>query len=839
MLPSVIGMAARRLRLARAEAAEPSAPVTTKPYDPARLLPVLMLLFLGSGCSALIYEIVWYQLLQLAIGSTAVSLGILLATFMGGLGLGSYLLPRLVPDSGTDPRRPLLLYAAIEAGIAVLGLIELFLIPLIERLYVAGANTGALGMFLRATTCAIALLPPTILMGASLPAIARWAKSTPRGVSWWGLLYGINTGGAVLGCLVAGFFLMPKFDTVVATLVAVAINALVAVISVFTARLIPATADAPAITESRDETDDAESGTASHVPIYVAIGISGACAMGAQVVWTRNMGLMLGATVYAFSNILAAFLVGLGGGAALGAAMARGRSPRSALGWCQILAVFGIAWTSYNISTALPNWPIDTYYAASPIYIFQIDFVRSLWAVLPPTIIWGASVPLAFAAAARSGARSGDAGRTVGGVYAANTAGAIVGALVVSLALVPYAGSQVTQRALMALSAAGALVALWSWLSSGRAIRGAIATAAVAAAVWAIVNVDPVPGNLIAWGRRTPVLSSTARMLESIEGVNSSFAFSHDVGNNGVQFHVGGRVEASELWQDMRMERMLGHLPALAAEPKTVLVVGFGAGVTAGTFTQYPSVERIVICEMEPRIPPMSTKYFSKQNYNVLHDPRTSIHYDDARHFVLTSKDKFDLITSDPIHPFVKGSASLYSKEYFEMVRDHLNPGGIVTQWVPLYESDPETVKSEIATFFEVFPGGQIFANLNNGLGYDLVLMARQGGPSRIDIDAIMTRFNSPSYLPVAQSLQEVGFASPFELFGSFTAAHADAREWLAGAAINRDKDLRLQYLAGLALNQQTGDNIFRQILPYRKWPSGAFAGSDAGLSALRDALVQ
>ena len=203
-------------------------------HDPARFLPILMLLFAGSGCSALIYEIVWFQLLQLAIGSTAVSLGVLLATFMGGLALGSWLLPRLAPADGPRARNPLAVYGAIEAGIAVCGLIELFLIPAMERVYVAGAHLEMFGMLLRGLFCAVVLLPPTILMGASLPAIARWAKD--RGASWWGVLYGINTAGAVAGCILAGFYLLPKFDTVIATLVAVAINLMIAVVSFLAAR---------------------------------------------------------------------------------------------------------------------------------------------------------------------------------------------------------------------------------------------------------------------------------------------------------------------------------------------------------------------------------------------------------------------------------------------------------------------------------------------------------------------------------------------------------------------------------------------------------------------------
>ena len=201
----------------------------TKPasFDASRFFPVLLLLFAGSGCSALIYEIVWYQLLQLAIGSTAVSLGVLLATFMGGLCVGSVGLPRL----GLARRHPLRIYAVLEAGIALCGILVLFGLPYIDRVYVAGAEHGLPGMLLRGLICAVCLLPPTVLMGASLPAIVRWVESTPRGVSRWGLLYVGNTVGAVFGCLLAGFYLLRIYNTATATYVAAAINLVVAAAS--------------------------------------------------------------------------------------------------------------------------------------------------------------------------------------------------------------------------------------------------------------------------------------------------------------------------------------------------------------------------------------------------------------------------------------------------------------------------------------------------------------------------------------------------------------------------------------------------------------------------------
>src|SRR4051794_10451648 len=181
---------------------------TPAPASARRYLPLLLLLFAGSGCSALIYEIVWYQLLQLVIGSSAISLGVLLATFMGGLCLGSLALPRL---AWARKQHPLRVYAKVEFGIALFGVLVLFGIPLLDGVYASAVGHGLPAILLRAFICALGLIPPTFLMGASLPAAARWIETTPEGVSWMGFLYGSNTTGAVFGCLLAGFYLLREF----------------------------------------------------------------------------------------------------------------------------------------------------------------------------------------------------------------------------------------------------------------------------------------------------------------------------------------------------------------------------------------------------------------------------------------------------------------------------------------------------------------------------------------------------------------------------------------------------------------------------------------------------
>lgn len=787
-------------------------------------LPVLLLLFAGSGCSALIYEIVWYQLLELVIGSTAISLGVLLAAFMGGLCLGSWLWPRLVPGR----QHPLRLYAWIELGIGACGLLALFGMPLIDRIYITAVGHGLPAILIRALVCAICLLPPTMLMGASLPAAARWIETDAQGVAWMGLLYAANTAGAVSGCVLAGFYLLRVYDLAAATLVAAGLNGLVALAS-----LLMAWRSSYRIREGEPQSEKPVLGP---WPVYASIALSGACALGAEVVWTRLLGLLLGATVYTFSIILAVFLVGLGIGSSAGALLARQLTkPRFALGCCQMLLAGAVAWTAYMLADSLPYWPVNPLLSTDAWFTFQVDLVRCLWAILPAALLWGASFPLALAAVAAPGE---DPGRMVGGIYAANTAGAILGALSFSMLLIPRMGSARAERVLIVLSTFGAVLLLAPLVVSSRKKAGALALAAsVAAAVLLVATVPATPGILIAYGRRIMTSSSRARILYAGEGMNSSIAIS-EWDDGAVQFHVSGKVEASTEPYDMRLQRMLGHLPALFhPRPRSVLVVGFGAGVTAGSFTRYPSMQRIVICEMEPLVPRIASVYFPKENYDVLHDPRTRVVYDDARHFVLTSPDKFDIITSDPIHPWVKGSATLYSQEYFELVKAHLNPGGIVTQWVPLYETDLQTVKSEIATFFDVFPDGTVWANENGGGGYDIVL-AGQDGQAQIDLDAIEQRLGSAGYAGVAKSLSDVGFQSALGLLTTYAGRGPDLKPWLAGAQINRDGNLRLQYLAGLALNFSQENLIYDQMLSYRRFPEGLFAVSAARKAALRAALA-
>ncbi|MDA7980143.1 MAG: fused MFS/spermidine synthase [Pirellulales bacterium] len=843
------------------------------------VLPLLLIFFVGSGCAALMYEIVWFQMLRLVIGSSTVSLAVLLGTFMGGMCLGSLLLPRLVGSQ----HHPLRVYALLEIAIGALALVLFWLIPLVGHLYTDMLGHGLASILFRGLVCIVCLLPPTMLMGATLPAIARWVETTPRGVSRLGFFYGANIAGAVFGCLLAGFYLLRLYDSLVTTLIAVSINFIVGGLAIALSihsrhKAIDDTAPQGDAEQraSKQQREEVPASAPYAWTIYLAIALSGLTALGAEVVWTRLLSLLLGATTYTFSIILAVFLVGLGIGSSAGAALSkRIPSPRIGLAICQAALAAAIAWAAYMISGSLPWWPIDPVLAVSSWSSFQLDILRCAWAMLPASILWGASFPLALACVAAPGQ---DSGRLVGGVYAANTLGAIAGALGFSMGVIGEFGTQTGQQLMIWLTAGSAALVLAPPVfraiaeslaiilapevakenddaQTHRTLRHFSVVGLLAAAIglsgFLHDGVPEVPKGLIAYGRNMAAdgyyREGLLEYLAAYEGMNASIAISElrDEFGKTRNFHVSGKIVASNNPPDMRLQMMLGHIPALLhPNPKKVLIVGCGAGVTSGTFLLHPSVEEIVICEIETLIPSVANQWFGKENNRFLDDPRVKIINDDARHYIATTDETFDIITSDPIHPWVKGAAALYSTEYHELCKRRLNPNGIITLWVPLYESNKQAVKSELASFMQVFPDGTIWDNDDAGEGYDVVAMS---GIKQINLDSLQRRS-----MELKARARAAGALDPVDIINrrydlptdasimvsAFIGRGVDLKPWLDDAQINTDRNLRLQYLAGESFNEQTGKQTHDEMTRYTRFPEGFFTGSNAAeLDQLRQTI--
>ncbi len=423
-----------------------------RPGGPALVWIGVVLLFVGSGCAALIYEVVWFHLLRLVIGGSWVSMGILLASFMGGMCLGSFTLAWVVPARF----HPLRVYAALELAIGAIGGTLPWWLPSLSDWYLQVADESLTGISDRAAVAAVAILPATILMGATLPAVARWVKSTPEGLAQLGVFYGANIFGAVFGCLAAGFVLLPQTDAVFTSHVAAAINGLVAVAAFALATVMPYR---PAV-----DAAGADESTPRNAPaiVCVVIALSGFAALGAEVVWTRLLSLLFGSTVYTFAIILAVFLAGLGIGSTLAARWVRqsGR-PLLWLAIAQLAIVCVVPYANFMITRVVPYWQRPKPVVTEDVYaVFAHDTLRTGVAVLPAAFFWGASFPLALAAAGQGrGKWQGDAGRLVGQIYAANTRGAIVGSLVISAVSVPWIGYQHTQQMLVLVSGLAAALA--------------------------------------------------------------------------------------------------------------------------------------------------------------------------------------------------------------------------------------------------------------------------------------------------------------------------------------------------------------------------------------------
>jgi spermidine synthase len=768
----------------------------------------------------------------LVIGASALSIAIVLAGFMGGMFIGSLLVWRVVPSRW----HPLRIYAAVEVAIGVIGLLMPLVVPAARTIYVDLFGYGALGIALRAAVAGSMLLLPTALMGATLPAVARRYSGDSRGLTSVALLYGANTVGAVAGCLLTGFVLLPAWDIVAATAVAVALNLVVGATALWLSRQ-----SSPAPAQSVPGPDDATVSPPLPPPrmsvVYVVAALSGTTALGGQVVWTRLLSLLFGGTTYTFAIILAVFLGGLGIGSAIAASAIRRGERGQLLASCQFALVAAIAYAAVMIAKVIPYTstlrvvPVRTLQVLHTIYCIEV--------VLPAAILWGMSFPLALAIASAGRA---DAGRTSGDVYAANTVGAIVGALGASLVSIPIWGTRVSQQLLIGIAATSAAL-LYAWLYRTERADGAkasrpfppalIAALTLLTAAVAIRMVPALPPLFQANGRYIWLYNPRDAVPYVGEGAASTVAV-RESESRVRYFHVAGKVEASTDPMDLRTERVLGHLSALVhPQPESVLVVGLGAGVTAGAFVVHPEVKRIVICEIEPRVV-RAAGFFAPENHSVLSDPRVTVINDDARHFLATTHERFDIITSDPIHPWVRGNSVLFSQEYYAIVKERLKPGGLATQWVPLYETNEAAIRIQMRTFMDAFPRGTIWNTQSGHGGYDVVVLG-QIEPTHIDVPSAEARIESNPQLKA--SLADVRIGSAIDLFASYSARAADLALWFRDTPVNRDLSLKLEYISGLACDLQRADEIYASMTRSRTFPSDLFVASPPVVAQLRSRI--
>ena len=451
--------------------------------------------------------------------------------------------------------------------------------------------------------------------------------------------------------------------------------------------------------------------------------------------------------------------------------------------------------------------------------LHALHVVRAMVVILPGATLWGMSFPLALASAAVG---SDDTGKSSGYVYAANTVGAIIGAIGVSFVAIPVYGSHGAQRFLVVgagLSAAALLVA------TARLTRAAGASARrrslspfmpLAACALAAALLPGLATKFKAHGRYIWWIEEGDQYPYASEGAASTVAV-HIAPNGYSNFHVSGRVEATNNPNDLRTERLIADLSGLLhSGPESVLVVGMGAGITAGSLALYPEVKRVVICEIEPRVVG-AARQFARENYGALDNPKVQVVFDDARHFLATTREKFDIITSDPIHPWVRGNSILFSREYYAIVKDHLRPGGLASQWVPLYETSEEAIKIQLKTFVDAFPDGTVWNTMTGNRGYDVVLVGGRD-PLHVDATAIQTRLDRSPI--IAASLRDVRISSAVDLLATYGASAPDMNAWLAGAPVNRDFSLKLEYVSGLSINAMEQDAIYQHMTAGKAYPA-------------------
>jgi spermidine synthase len=787
----------------------------------AALLRLALAAAVLSGAAALVYEVVWLRMLGLVVGHAVDALTAVLAAFMGGLALGAALFGRLAGRL----RRPLVACAWLEGGVAayaVLLPVALTALPRASLPLRAALGLGYDGWSLMQTALACSLLlPPTVLMGGTLPLLSQAAgggHAAPARVA--GALYALNTGGAVLGVLAAGYWLLPSAGNRATGWVAAGANLAAAALLWEASRRAPLTrvgedGAPPGESQARRADGHDRASVAGRSPVAersqdpdgrawlipAAMAVSGAAAMVFEVAWTRALSLVIGSSTYAFSAMLVTVLVGIAAGSAVYAWRwgARPAGP-AALGVLEA-GVGGSAAIALLGFDRLPDLLLaGLRWSAAPGWVALLQLLLSAGVLLPAMLCIGASFPCALSATVVGGTR---VGRHVGRLYAANTAGAVAGVILGGLVLVPGWG---VHAALKTAIVAVLLLAAVLLAASGRgalrlvpAAASVVAAAAVALApAWDARVMSSAPAvyaktYLAAGERRLREIVAEETVLFYRDGRSGTVAVTRKGAHTLLR--INGKIEASTVI-DMPTQLMAAHLPLLThPSPRTVFIMGLGSGVTAAAAARHP-VERVDVLEIEPAVVEAS-RFFAGEQGGALDDPRVRVVIGDGRSFLLAAGTRYDVIISEPSNPWVQGMAGLFSAEFFALARERLRPGGMMLQWVQSYNLAPDDLKMVVATFRTAFPATSVWESTPG----DFLLLGSVE-PAPLDLRRLRVRWEA---LPgVRADFDRLGIRGWAGVLGFFALREDDAARLGAGAGLNTDDRLPLEFSAPRSLHVDT-----------------------------------
>ena len=783
----------KRERVQRSRARRSSGPsLEERSARVGRLIPLQLCFFL-SGTAGLIYQVVWTKMLGQLFGNSAYAVATVLAVFMAGMAAGSALFGRWRPGGAGG----IALYARLELAIAATALLSFPGIPLVRRIYLAGypywGGSAAALLALRVLGAALVLALPTILMGGTLPVLLAAISRESRELGLRaGRFYAANTGGAVAGTLAAGFFLLPRFGLRFTLATAVVLN-LVAGVAAWKI----ASAGSPAHAAGAPRAAP-ESGTARPLELLCFAAV-GATAMLYELGWTRLLETPLGSSTYAFSLMLATFLLGISAGSAIFEKWFRqGRQSTVLLFAGTQLGIAAAALASLWLYRQVPELLLFLLRRSGERFsgLLAAQAAACALPLLPLALLFGFNFPAVLALVCGSSGTRGEQelGGNLGRAVAANTAGAILGALAGGFLLLPSAGS----FRLIALAGALNLVIAAALVLNERPLEGkalAVAGALLLGLVWTAATSRFFSQASAAFGvvlyRGIHSSHLTAREMADTEdvvffqdGISSTIAVTRS--EDYLALKTNGKVDASNL--DAGTQLLLGDLGAVFhPHPRRVLIIGFGGGMTVSAVSRFPEVERLDCVEIEPAVLE-AAPHLERLGRGVLGDPRLHVYFDDARNFLQARPDRYDLIISEPSNPWIAGIASLYTREFFETVRQHLSPGGSLVQWIQAYALSPGDLAMILASMQPAFRDLALW----HSSGRDFLVLARDTNEP-LSLDRARALWADG---PLREDFEALHLSAPESWAAYFRLDHGEIQKLAAGAEINSDDNTRLEYSA-------------------------------------------